>query len=225
MGRTADQDERLARVLLEQLKTPLLHIVHQAQLRSPAAFQEIGLTAGSALRLIDGLTLAEELSQVTLELEPVAVSSVLYDVAEDLRPLAEQYDCRLEIRMDGKYGPVMADRRSLETALISLGHGFIEAAAESETPAVVLAVFKSEQGISTGLFSRSVLNTDTFRRAMRLYGRARHAMPALQTTAGAGLYVAEALFEAMAAPLSTTRHRNLNGLAATFLPSIQTSLV
>ncbi len=218
------QTERLLRVLAEQLKTPLLQIAQVAELGQEDGLQQAGETAEHALKLVDSFVLATELNQQQLQLEPVSIPSVLYDVAVMLRPLAEQHNCELELRLDGKYKPVMADRQSLQAALVSLGQSFIEVGSDKRST-ITLAAYKSPNGISTGLFAEGALSTDTFKRALKLYGLARQAMPKLQTAAGAGLYVAEALFAAMAAPLEVTKHHNLNGLAATFVPSAQLRLI
>ena len=78
--------ERLLQALAEQLKSPLLQIAYHAEAAQPDAFTEIRTASDRALRLLDSYLLS--INQQQLELEPVSVSSVLYDVAHALYPLA-----------------------------------------------------------------------------------------------------------------------------------------
>lgn len=216
-------EQRLLNALAEQLKMPLLHIAHRAELHDAAALQAIEVTAAQALRLID--TYLFSVQQQTLELEPVSVSSVLYEAAQTLEPLAQQYGGRLELAVDGKYGPVMAHPRGLIAALVSLGQSLLEAD-ESERPQLTLSVYRHKNIIQTGIFSgQAGLSADMLRRALRLYGTVRQPMPTGSSLNGAGVYVAETIFRQMSARLHVARHRNLTGLAAGLLPSAQLQLV
>src|SRR5262249_21000540 len=104
-------DERLLRALAEQLKLPFLQIARQAELYSQEhpELNSIMSIAGLSLRFIDGFLLSVEANQQALPLEPVSVSSILYDAAHVLEPTARQHNCELEIQVNGKYGPVMAN--------------------------------------------------------------------------------------------------------------------
>jgi hypothetical protein len=89
-------DQRLLRALAEQLKLPLLQIARQAELavnHDNIYLNSINSIAEMSLRLIDGFLLsAENYGQEVLPLEPVSVSSLLYDTAQMLQPLAKQHD-------------------------------------------------------------------------------------------------------------------------------------
>src|SRR4051812_2507072 len=136
MARSADEpviSEQLLLGLAEQLKLPLLQIARRAELSTfgqDVDLAAIQATADSALRLIDsyllGVRLAET-GQESLALEPVSVSSVLYDTAQQLSSVAQFYGVHLELSIGGKYGPVLAHRQGLQAALTSLGTALIEA--------------------------------------------------------------------------------------------------
>lgn len=225
-------DERLLRALAEQIKLPLVQIARAAELadatRDPAAFATISYVADTALGLVDSFLLSTDLeSQESLELVPVSVSSVLNDTAHRLEPLARQNDCDIEIRLSGKYGPVMAHQQSLEAAFTLLGYSLIEArAAEGRRHEIVLGAHRSARGLVAGVFDNQPgLSTDVFRRGGALYGSARQTLPAISGTNGAGIFVADALLKAMAAPLHVARHEKLAGLAVTLHPSNQLQIV
>lgn len=228
----SEPQARLLRALAEQIKLPLMQIARSAELgqliREPDALPAIEYTADMALRLIDSYLLSVQLRALpTLELEPVSVSAVLQDTTSRLHMLAKQYGCTLDVRLSGKFEPIMAHRESLEAAYMSLGYAFIESAPQHDYEhQVVFAAHRSARGLVVGVFgNQPLLTADMFRRAKALYGTARQAFPAVSPTNGAGVFVADALLDNMATSLRTARHHKFNGLAATFLQSKQLQLV
>lgn len=223
--------ERLLRALAEQLKMPLLHIARSAELGSANPKEILGnisYTADMAMQLIDGYLLSTEVqSQPSLQLEPVSVSSVLQDVAHKLTPLAQQYDQDLEVSLSGKYGPVMAHRDSLEAAYTMLGYAMIESQPVREhRQTVTLGAHRSGAGLVAGVFgNQEGLTTDMFRRARALYGRTRQPLTSLSGSAGASIFVADSLLQAMSTSLRVAHHHKMSGFAATLLPSQQLQLV
>jgi hypothetical protein len=224
-------DQRLLRALAEQLKLPLLQIARQAELAANPDniyLNSINSIAEMSLRLIDGFLLsAENYGQEALPLEPVSVSSLLYDTAQMLQPLAKQHDCEIEVHLSGRYGPAMAHAESLQAAFTLLGYSLVEArTADKERHQLILAAHRSVSGLVAGLFDNQPgLTTDMLRRGRALYGHARQAMPTVGAGAGAGIFVADSLLRNMEAPLHMARHHKLNGLATTLIPSQQLQMV
>jgi hypothetical protein len=220
--------------LAEQLKLPLLQIARRSELASfgqevdNAAIQA---TADSALRLIDsyllGVRLAED-GQQSLALEPVSVSSVLYDTAQELDAVAKFYGVRLELSIAGKYGPVEANKQALQAALTSLGMSLIEAlpALDSKDVTVQLGAHRSRYGIVAGLYSDTPsLTADNLRRGGELLGKSRQPLVGITHSSGAGIFVADAILQAMQLRLTPTRHNKLHGLGAVLQPNNQLQLV
>lgn len=225
-------DERLLRALAEQLKVPLLQIARGAELGREAAdlssLHDIEYTADMALRLVDSYLLSIQLQSLpNLELEPVSLSSILDHAATQLSKLANQYGCDLDISLSGKYEPVMAHRKALEAAYISLGYAFIEAIPPNgHRHSVVFAAHRSNYGLVAGVYGdQPSWSSDVYRRGQALYGQARQAIPALTPSSGAGLFVADSLLNSVASSLRMARHHNLSGVAATLTPSRQLQLV
>ena len=227
-----EAQERLLRALAEQLKLPLLQIAREAELAQSSndlkALNSISYTADMALRLVDSYLLSVQLQSLpTLDLEPVSVSAVLQDTAHYLSQLAKQYDCDLEVHLSGKYSPVMAHRKSMESAFATLGYAFIESIPAAEQKhKVILGAHKSSKGLVAGIFgNQEGINADMYRRGMALFGTARQSVPVLSPQSGAGVFVAESLLKNMETTLQVSRHSKLSGLAATFVQSQQLSLV
>ncbi|HLB66396.1 MAG TPA: hypothetical protein VJJ78_02275 [Candidatus Saccharimonadales bacterium] len=236
LNRRRRASENLLLSLAEHLKLPLLQISQSAELArltdQPAEqLEAIELTADNALRLLDYYLLSTNLAkqQLAAQLEPVSLSAVLNNVANELYKFAAQYQCKLELSLSGKYEPIMAHRGGLEAALTSLGYVFIEAQGstnDKQKPLVKLAAHRGKKGLVAGMFAENEnLSADMYRRAHGLYGQARQPLTGLTAANGAGVFIAESILDAMSAKLRVARHHNLSGLAATFMPSSQLSMV
>ena len=224
--------------LAEQVKLPFVQISHAAELlegvQDPAKIESSRLTISvasqSALRLIDGYLLSIELQrEQQLALEPVSISSILYDTAQALHDFARAHGCRLELDVAGKYGPVMAHKRAVGAALVSLGFSFIEAASideNKEEPVVKLAVRRTGSNISTGVFSTNAsLSNNLFKQAKSMHGKVHQPMAAFDSGNSTGIFIADALFTQLQTKMRVARMNGLQGLAATLLPSQQLNLV
>jgi hypothetical protein len=215
----------------EELKLPLLQIARLSELTAAkptvADLRAIQETADLALQLLDSYLLSQQLPhQQALQLEPVSVSAVLQDTAHQLHTMARQYGCQLEVSLSGKYGPVMAHKPSLESAIMMLGYTFITSQFANDKHQLVLGAHRSPRGIVAGIFSEQKdLSSDMFRRARALYGTVRQPLAAVSPSAGAGVFVADSLMQGMDSQLHVARHDNLTGLAATLLQSRQLALV
>jgi hypothetical protein len=219
----------------EQLKLPLLQIARQAELAQMTGSLDdvarIQTTADMALKLLDSYALGVQLAtneQRMFEMEPVSISSVLYDVGTELQPMAKAYDVTLDLNLGGKYGPVMAHRRGLQSALTSLGYSLIEALPSTDRTQLnlQLCAHRCRYGIVAGLYCEAEeLTTEALRQGRQLYGRARQPLTKLSSASGAGIFVADALLHAMRAELTVSKHHKLRGLAAVLQPNPQMQLV
>lgn len=225
-------DERLLRALAEQLKMPFMHIARRAEVArsvgdsGESVLISIEQTADIALKLLDSYLLSIQLESLpSLELEPVSVSAVLQDTAHQLHAFAKQYDHELQVDIRHRYQPVMAHRLGLESAFLSLGYAFIESLSRDSKMPIVLGVHRSNNGLVAGVFGEQSLSADALKRGHALYGSARQAMPAMSSSAGAGVFIANSLLSQLQAPLRVSKHNKLTGLASTLLPSEQLVLV
>jgi hypothetical protein len=225
----ATDQERLFLGLAEQLARPFLQVSQLAELArgsDPATaalrWKTVEAISNASLQLVESYALSLRLhGKITpLELEPVTVSSLLYDTASALEPFATQYGVELELDTGPKAQPIMADRAVLRSAMTSLGQVFVAAQAESETSSVVrLAAYRSRYGVVAGLYGDvPQLGADSLRRAHALQGKARQPLQKLVSGPAAGVFVADSLLHTLSAHLHVARYRNLTGLAATATP-------
>ena len=228
--------EQLFLGLAEQLARPLLTLTQLAELASgddpataAARWQLVQAIADSSLQLVESYALSLRVhgNVLALNLEPVTVSSLLYDTAHALQPFAKQYGVDLELESGPRLQPILADRAVLQSAMTSLGQVFVLAQAESEEPAAVrLAAHRSRYGVVAGLYGQMPhISVDSLRRAHALQGAARQPLSRLVSGPAAGVFVADSLLRTLAARLHVARYRSLTGLAATLQPSQQLQLV
>ena len=224
--------------LAEQVKLPFLQIAHASELMSESSDKvpmeqlrrDIRMTSQAALKLIDGYLLSVELqSSSQLELESVSVSSIMFDAATSLRDYALAHDCDLELNVDGKFGPVLGHRQALLAGFVSLGYSFIESAVKPDNGAkarVDLSLRRTASGISAGVYvSNDRLSKSLLARAKDFGALNHQPLTAFDSGNGTGVFVADALFQSIGAPLKLARAHGLMGLAATLIPSRQLSLV
>lgn len=228
--------EQLFLGLVEQLARPLLNMSQLAELAAggdPASSQEYWQTmraiADSSLQLVESYALSLRVhgNVTSLNLEPITVSSLLYDTAHELQAFAKQYGVELELESGSRLQPVLADRAVLQSAMTSLGQVFVLAQAESDEPSAVrLAAHRGRYGVVAGLYGRLPhLSVDSLRRAHALQGMARQPLQRLVSGPAAGVFVANSLLQTLEARLHVARYRSLTGLAATLQPSQQLQLV
>jgi hypothetical protein len=230
--------QQLLMGVAEQIKLPLLQIARQTELMRLSGTAAIGdlsmiqSTADSALSLLDNYVLAVRLSleseAQTLAIEPISVSSVLYDVGNEISRYAKGYGVNLELHIAGRYGTVMAHRAGLHAALVSLGLSLIEALPAQESPQLKLqlATHRCRYGVVAGLYSDTEsLSGEALRQGRRLHGISRQPLLGLTHTAGAGVFVADSLLRAMQLELKVSRHNRLYGLGAVLQHNQQLQLV
>lgn len=229
-GFVDDSSTRLMRALAEELKLPLMQISRSAelgQLDGGDNLQTIETTASNALRLLDGYILTTQLmgEQQQLEIEPVSVTAVLYDTAQDLYKLSRLYDTKLDIRVNGKCGQVMSNARALRAALASIAYTFVSSGISSKQQ-IMLTASKSNRGVITGVSSDNCqFSAQELQLARKLYGNARQPAKTMTSNSGAGVYLADRLFEAMESRLKFGHYRGNVGLFAWLMASQQLTLL
>ena len=227
--------EKLLLSVAEQLKLPLLQIARRSELADlrGEALDAKGTqaTAEAALRLIDSYVLGVQLAEAGQEhivLEPVSVSAVLYDAAQQLDRMARFYGVKLELHVDGRYGTVLAHRQGLQAAFTSLSMALIEAlpALDSEHVTLHFMTHRSRYGIVAGVYSDIPnLNTALLKRGNSLLGKSRQPLVGLTHSSGAGVFVAESILQTLQLRLVTTRHQHMRGLGTILQPNKQLQLV
>ncbi|HSX07238.1 MAG TPA: hypothetical protein VLG92_05975 [Candidatus Saccharimonadia bacterium] len=231
-----DSQGQLFLGLAEQLVRPLLQISQLAELGATdnpevarVHWNTVQLISQTSLQLVESYALSLRLhSKVTpLQIEPITITSLLYDTAQILQPFAQEYGVRLELDSGPRTQPILADRTVLQAAMTSLGQVFVLGQAESDEPSAVhLSAHHSRYGVVAGLYSNTLqLAKEDLRRARSLKGRAREPLQRLTSGPAAAVFVADSLLNTLATRLHVARYRGLTGMAATLQPSEQLQLI
>ena len=231
-----DEDSiRLFLALAEQMKLPLMKTSRSAELarmlNDMSKLEAIEYIADTGIDLIESyiLSLKLQLAGDSMPLESVSLSATLHDVAHTLQKLDSARSFDIELHIAGKYGPIMAHARGLQVALVNIGKVLMATHGEREMhdrPVVTLAARRTQRGIAAGVFTNlDGLDAKTFAKARKLYGAAPQPLPQLTAESGAGIFIADSLLHTMESSLRVSHYRKLTGLAATFLPSQQLTLV
>jgi hypothetical protein len=234
-GAQLNSQERLFLSLAEQMSRPLLTVAHVSELAvdddSTASdqWQTVRTIVNASLQLVESyaLSLRVQGRLTPLAPEPITISSLLYDTAERLVPLARQYAVEVELDTGPRVQPILADRMVLQSAFESLGQVFLASQAEAgyQSP-IRLSAHRSRFGVVAGFYAGStLLGVDSLRRARAVHGQARQPMQHLVSGPAAGVFVADSLLHALAARLHVARYHGMTGLAATLQPSQQLQLM
>jgi hypothetical protein len=229
--------QRLLLSVAEELKMPLMQIARLAEQTELKPSQKtsthkiIQTTADSALQLIDNyiLGIRLKLEPQMFELEPVSVSSVLYDTRQQLDGIAKNYGVNLELNIAGRFGTVNCNRQALQAALASMGAALIEALPASKDGhsqmCLEFATHRSRYGIVAGIYTdKSQISSSTLKAARKL-NLTRQPLINFSHTSGAGVFVAETILKAMRLSLTASRHHRLYGIATILQPNNQLQLV
>lgn len=233
--RVDDETIRLFLALAEQIKNPLIKASRSAELarmtNDISRLESTEYVADMGIDLIESymLSLKLQLAGDAVPLESVSVSATLNEVAHTLQKIDTANTFDIELHIAGKYGPIMAHAKGLQTALVQIGKVLMTAQSEQHTstrPVLTLAARRTQRGIAAGLFTNiSGLDAKAFAKARQLYGVAPQPLSQLTAESGAGIFIADSLLHTMESSLRVSHYKKLTGLAATFLPSQQLTLV
>lgn len=236
----SDHQRALLAALSDDLALPLMQIKTSLELAGKADLkaakhqalrESMLLSVDAGLQLIEAYKLALKVhDDATLPMEPVSVGAVLTDVAQQLSDYGRQYDTVIEVNVQGRLTPVLANRQTLVAAMQTLGASLIRAQAAAHRKKqhrLMLGAHRTEQNVITaGVFgSVQGISDLALRNARALAGRARQPLTALPPGAASGVLIADVLCAAMWQPLRAAAHSNLHGLATTVPVSKQLHLI
>ncbi len=209
--------ERGLLALARELQTSLYYIAREAELGSKDALQSISDSAEYALRLIDSYLIASQVErgQLHLNLEPVALGSILHDTKYALAA-SLQTDVRINIQNKASL-PIMTQKDVLRSALVASGMLIAEAATKSKT--LELRSFTTRSGdIGAGVFAEDIqLSKREIEYALSSSEYLHMALPKHSDTTGISLSIAHSLCRALGGRLEVKQLGQLTGLS-TLLP-------
>ena len=218
-----------------ELKTPLSVVAYlAAALRDPNGdltpaqtanyLERISLATERMNRLVEGFTQAYRLgsdgNQLSLlGLEPVNISQISQEVAQELQPLARQLDQTIELKVHSRSNLVVANRQMLSSVMINL----MDNALKHNEPGTDVHVNISQHGnyIRAGVQDNgaNVTRHDLLRLRGR-FGKELQPLSGRSHSSGLGLYIASQLTRAMGGNLGAICHHKTG---TTFYADLQRS--
>ncbi|MCL5112884.1 MAG: hypothetical protein M1554_00150 [Patescibacteria group bacterium] len=218
--------------LVEQLKLPFIQILKQLELSSInnqySNLRNIEISAEYAIKLIDNYILSLKIENKLIDVYPETflVSSVLYNSVQYLESLAKMYGVDLKILIDNKSAPVTGNRIILETAILSLGMSLVEAVALNSKPILYFATHKSRYGVVAGVYTDEIkISSKLLREGRKFKGKSSQPLQSMLYSPGAGIFIADNLFNSLKLNILISKHKNLYGLGTILSCSKQLTLV
>lgn len=218
--------------LVEQLKLPFLQIIKQLELSTFDAklhhLNNAKISAEYAIKLIDNyiLSLKIENQEIDYYPETFLVSTVLNNSAQYLENLAKMYGVDLKILVENKTTPVMGNRIILESAILSVGMSLVEAVATNAKPTLYFATHRSRHGVVAGIYTEDIkISAKLLKEGRKYKGKSSQPLQNLLYSSGAGIFIADNLFNSLKLNMLVSKHKNLYGLGAILNCSQQLKLV
>ncbi len=204
--------------LARELKRPLVLMSKQAELNQSAPDKKhmelIRRTAEKALRLIDSylLTAQSEYGQQLLPVESFGIGSVIYNVAEEIRPMAKQ--ANIDVVLNVKDALVEANKEGVRAAIWCLSEMVLEhASSEPEKTAIEINARKSTDSVRISVLSKTIkVKNSDIKKAQRNLGGTHMALSSASSESGVRLAVAGLLGESLGTSLKAVREDNKQGL-------------
>jgi hypothetical protein len=176
--------------------------------------------------MIDGFMLSAqaEYGQQSLQLEPIALGSILHEVAHDVVLRSKRPN--IVIR-DRAHQPVMTNRLALRSMLVAAVETMLTISSSLPENPVELRSFSQKDGsIAVGVFTyNDTLSKNDLDNALMLQGSSYMALPNHSSASGAGVMIADGIARALGGSLEVKRLGRLRGLSTTLPRSDQLAWV
>lgn len=229
-GVNKNDNFKILNSLASELKRPLILIARQAELNKARAdknhFQSIQETAEKTLKLIDSYLLMaqSEYGQQLLPVESFGVGSVIYSVAEEIRPIAKKAD--VDVVLNISDAPVMANREGLRSAIWCLTDIVLaQTSSERSSGVIEINARKSASGVKVSVLSKSMkVKNSELQKAQRNLGKIHMALSSSSSESGVRLAIASLLGESLGTSLHAVRSNHAQGIGFNLMLSSQLQL-
>lgn len=212
--------------LVRDLQDSLYVIARHAELSMPDSNQAIARQAETSLAILDSYVLAcqAERGQLSLELSPVSLGSVMHDARHDLGQLLINKNKAIEMQTKTTQ-PVMTHAESLKNILVTTGLSVFEMA-RTENKKIYLRSFMTKKGeVGVGCFVAGLQVTHSeFQEVLRA-NDARVRLPKRSTKSGVSLQIADTLCRALGGSLRYKKFGMYGGLVTVLPKSDQLAIL
>lgn len=217
-GVNKNDNSKILNSLASELKRPLILIAREAELNKVRAdknhFQSIQETAEKTLKLIDSYLLMaqSEYGQQLLPVESFGIGSVIYSVAEEIRPIAKK--ANVDVVLNVSDAPVMANREGLKATIWCLTDMVLaQTSSEQNSGVIEINTRKSTSGVKISVLSKSMkVKNSELQKAQRNLGKTHMALSSSSSESGVRLAIASLLGESLGTRLQAVRSNHTQGI-------------
>lgn len=226
-----NRDQYILKSLISDIKRPLILITRQAELAQSRPDKQrlssIEETAQKTLKLIDSYLLASqsEYGQQTLPVKSFGLGSVIYGVAEEIRPLARR--ANVEVVLEVNDALVSASPEGLKTVIWCLSDMVLtQTIAGQNNGTLEISAKKSVSGVHVSIHSASLkIKNSDIDKARHQLGNSHMALSSASSDSGIRLAIASLLSESMGINLKASRAKNSGGIGFDIALSRQLQLI
>jgi K+-sensing histidine kinase KdpD len=229
-GANKNDNSKILNSLASDLKRPLVLIARQAELSKSRPgkkhLQSIQETAEKTLKLIDSYLLMSqsEYGQQLLPVESFGIGSVIYNVAEEIRPIAKK--ANIDIILNINDALVMANPGGLKAIIWCLSDmALAQTSAEQTSGVVEINTKKSINNIRISVLSKSMkIKNSDLDKAQKNIGKTHMALSSSSSDSGIRLAIASLLGESLGTSLRAVRDKRTQGIGFNLALSRQLQL-
>jgi len=231
LGGANTNDQNIFNSLISDLKRPLVLIARHAELGSSQndtkSLQSVQETAEKTLKLIDSYLLVaqSEYGQQLLPEKTFAVGSVIYNVAEEIRPLAKR--ANIDVVLDVNDALVFSNPEGLKAAIWCLTDmALAQTLSEKNTDVLEINTRKIAGSVQVSILSKSinVKNSDIKKTEIQL-GKSYMALSSASSYSGIRLAIAKLLGDSLGITLKAVKSKGRQGLGFSLPLSRQMQIV
>lgn len=212
--------------LVRDLQDSLYVIARHAELSLPNSHQAIARQAEASLTILDSYVLAcqAERGQLSLELSPVSLGSVMHDAQYDLGKLLINKNKAIEMHPKVSQ-PVMTHAESLKNILVTTGLAVFEMA-RTENKRIYLRSFATSSGeVGVGCFVAGLQISRSEIQEVLHANNARVRLPKRSTKSGVSLQIADMLCRVLGSNLQFKKFGTYGGLVTVLPKSDQLAIL
>jgi two-component system sensor histidine kinase QseC len=168
--------------------------------------RRIRLTTERSLRLTDNLTKMARLGDAMFEMEPVQLSGLCHEVADELMPLSKSLGISFDIKVGKKPVVVVGHRELMRSLMIGLLDNALQYN-QNEQPIQISVRLSAGKAMILVRDRGPIISLNQYRKLTNSLGNQAMPISARPLSSGLGLVIADRFVGAMRGRLSISRHR------------------
>lgn len=212
--------------LLYELQQLLIQIKTCNDVNDQESQKSVSLLTEHSLSLLHYSLFAIENAQTSLSFTSVSASAALYEVMNELSPLARSYGAKLKFDASPNLEPVYTNEMSLKGSIFALVSGVITGSANGIAPEITIAVQQTKPNEQrVGIYSKtSPMSATQINKSVKSFSSRIHSS-GLTHKSGLGYVVSSILADRINSRFSPFVHNEMSGLGFYVPESAQLSLL